>query len=71
MQFKTLSKFKTTHILKKELKLKCPTASPVLGTSVKLVRFKSCFIEVYCKTGLKKTTKQQKKTKKKQQMNLV
>ena len=39
MLFKTLYKFQPTCMVQEELKWKCPTTSPVSGTSVQSVNF--------------------------------
>ena len=59
MLFKTLYKFQPTCMVQEELKLKCPTTSPVSGTSVQSVNFSVALLILNEKLGEKKTTKKQ------------
>ena len=54
MLFKTLYKFQPTCIVQEELKLKCPTTSPVSGTSVQSVYFSVGLLILNEKLGEKK-----------------
>ena len=62
MLFKTLYKFQPTCMVQEELKLKCPTISPVSGTSVQLVNFDVALLILNEKLGEKKTTKKTRYT---------
>ena len=54
MLFKTLYKFQPTCIVQEELKLKCPTTSPMSGTSVQSVNFSVVLLILNEKSGGKK-----------------
>ena len=54
MLFKTLYKFQPTCMVQEELKLKCPTTSPVSGTSVQSVNFSVTLLILNEKLGEKK-----------------
>ena len=56
MLFKTLYKFQPTCMVQEELKWKCPTTSPVSGTSVQSVNFSVALLILNEKLGEKKTT---------------
>ena len=56
MLFKTLYKFQPTCMVQEELKLKCPTTSPVSGTSVQSVNFSVALLVLNEKLGEKKKT---------------
>ena len=49
-------------MVQEELKLKCPTISPVSGTSVQLVNFDVALLILNEKLGEKKTTKKNRYT---------
>ena len=50
MLLKTLYKFQPTCMVQEELNLKCPTTSPVSGTSVQSVNFSVALLLLYEKT---------------------
>ena len=56
MLFKTLYKFQPTCMVQEELKLKCPTTSPVSGTSVQSVNFSVALLILNEKLGEEKNT---------------
>ena len=62
MLFKTLYKFQPTCMVQEELKLKCPTTSPVSGTSVQSVNFTVALLILNEKLGDKKKQKQKTDT---------
>ena len=53
MLFKTLYKFQPSCMVQEELKLKCPTTSPVSGTSVQSVNFSVALLILNEKLGEK------------------
>ena len=53
MLFKTLYKFQPTCMVQEELKWKCPTTSPVSGTSVQSVNFSVALLILNEKLGEK------------------
>ena len=57
MLFKTLYKFQPTCMVQEELKWKCPTTSPVSGTSVQSVNFSVALLILNEKLGEKKKQK--------------
>ena len=57
MLFKTLYKFQPTCMVQEELKWKCPTTSPVSGTSVQSVNLSVALLILNEKTGWKKKKK--------------
>ena len=59
MLFKTLYKFQPTCMVQEELKSKCPTTSPVLGTSVQSVNFSVALLILNEKLGEKKNNNKQ------------
>ena len=59
MLFKTLYKFQPTCMVQEELKLKCPTTSPVSGTSVQSVNFSVALLILNEKLGEKNNNKKQ------------
>ena len=59
MLFKTLYKFQPTCIVQEELKLECPTTSPVSGTSVQSVYFSIALLILNEKLGEKNNNKKQ------------
>ena len=54
MLFTTLYKFQPTCMVQEELKWKCPTTSPVSGTSVQSVNFSVALLILNEKLGEKK-----------------
>ena len=59
MLFKTLYKFQPTCMVQGELKWKCPTTSPVSGTSVQSVKFSVALLILNEKLGEKNNNKRQ------------
>ena len=59
MLFKTLYKFQPTCMVQEELKCKCPTTSPVSGTSVQSVNFSVALLILNEKLGEKNNNKRQ------------
>ena len=62
MLFKTLYKFHPTCMDQEELKLKCPTTSPVSGTSAQPEKFSVALLILNEKLGEKKKKKMTKNT---------
>ena len=66
----TLYKFQPTCMVQEELKLKCPTTSPVSGTSVQSVNFSVALLILNERLGEKNNNNNKKnKTKKKKQIH--